>query len=195
MRDGRDGRDAIEAYLDQVMAHASLDRRDEARVRAELKDHLAELAAEARERSFTQEEIAAMLESEFGKPEVVGKGISEAKGGVGTYLMKLKRGLTIGVAVCLVLYFSVRWAIAQPFYVPGKGAEPYIPQGSRVLVYKLASVFRAGDVVAFRNDEGETLLGIVKGDEGGVLTVSRNGEADRAVPHARLVGRVVANTR
>ena len=38
-------RDAIEEYLDQVMAHASLARRDQARVRAELKDHLAELAA------------------------------------------------------------------------------------------------------------------------------------------------------
>jgi signal peptidase I len=99
------------------------------------------------------------------------------------------------VAVCLVLNFSIRWAIAEPFYVPGKGAEPIIPQGSRVLVYKLASVFRAGDVVAFRNLEGEILLAIVKTDQGGVLTVSRNGEADRAVPHTRVIGRVVANTR
>jgi len=188
-------RDAIEEYLDQVMAHASLARRDQARVRAELKDHLAELAAEARKHSSTQEEIAAMLESEFGKPEVVGKGISNAKGRVHTYLKKLKRGLPIAVAVCLVLVLSIRWAIAEPFYVPGKGAEPSIPQGSRILVYKLVSVFHAGDVVAFRNLEGEALLAIVKTDQGGVLTVSRNGEADREVPHARVIGRVVANTR
>ncbi len=75
-------RDAIEDYLDQVMAHASLARRDQGRVRAELKDHLAELVGEAREHSSTQGEITAMLEREFGKPEVVGKGISSAKGRV-----------------------------------------------------------------------------------------------------------------
>jgi hypothetical protein len=188
-------RDAIEEYLDQVMAHASLARRDQARVRAELKDHLAELAAEARKLSSTQEEITAMLESEFGKPEVVGKGISNAKGPMRTYLKKLQKRLLIALAVCLVLNFSIRWAIAEPFYVPGKGAEPSIPQGSRILVYKLASVFRAGDVVVFRNPGGVTLLGIVKTDQGGVLTVSRNGEADFEVPHARVIGRVVANTR
>ena len=69
MRDasGRDttGRDPIEEYLDQVMAHASLARFDHARVRAELKDHLAELAAEARKHTSTQEAIAAMLESDY----------------------------------------------------------------------------------------------------------------------------------
>lgn len=188
-------RDAIEEYLDQVMAHASLARCDQARVRAELKDHLAELAAEARKHSSTQEEITAMLESEFGKPEVVGKGISNARGRVRTYLKKLKRGLPIAVAVCLVLVFSIRWAIAEPFYVPGKGAEPLIPQGSRILVYKLASAYRAGDVVAFHNLDGQTLLGIVKTDRADVLTVSRNGEADRVINHAQVIGRVVANTR
>lgn len=187
-------RDAIEEYLDQVMAHASLAGRDRARVRAELKDHLAELVAEAQKHSSTQKEIAAMLESEFGKPEVVGKEISKAKGPVRAYLSNWKRALPIAVAVCLVLNFSIRWAIAEPFYVPGKGVEPSIPQGSRVLVYKLASVFRAGDVVAFRN-EREILVAVVKTDQGGVLTVSINGEADREVPHARVIGRVVANTR
>ena len=188
-------RDAIEEYLDQVMAHAALARRDQNRVRAELKDHLAELAAEARKHSSTQEEITAMLESEFGTPEVVGKGISNANGRVRTYLTRLRRALPIAVAVCVVLVISIRWAIAEPFYVPGRGAEPSIPQGSRVLVYKLASAFHAGDVVAFRNLEGVILLAIVKRDQGGVLTVSRNGEADRELPHARVIGRVVANTR
>ena len=118
---------------------------------------------------------------------------SNAKGR--TYLKKLKRALPIAAAICLVLNFSIRWAIAEPFYVPGKGAEPLIPQGSRILVYKLASAFRAGDVVVFRSLEGEILLGIVKTDQGGVLTVSRNGEAEREVPHVRVIGRVVANTR
>src|SRR5215210_1616507 len=107
-------RDAIEEYLDQVMAHASLARRDQARVRAELKDHLAELAAEARKHPTTPEEITAMLESEFGKPEVVGEGISNAKGRVRTRLKKLKRGLPIALALCLGLNFSIRWAIAEP---------------------------------------------------------------------------------
>ena len=136
-----------------------------------------------------------MLESEFGKPEVVGKGISSAKGRVRTYLKKLKRGVPICLAACVVLALSIRWAIAEPFYVPGKAVEPSIPQGSRILVYKLTSVFRAGDIVAFRDLEGAVLLGIVKTDQGGVLTVLRNGEPDREVAHARVIGRVVANTR
>ena len=136
-----------------------------------------------------------MLESKFGKPEVIGKEISNAKGPLRTYLKKLKTGVPVALAVCLVLNFSIRWAIAEPFYVPGTGAEPSIPHGSRVLVYKLASVFDAGDVVAFRDPGGDILLAIVKTDQGGVLTVSRNGEADREVPHARVIGRVVANTR
>lgn len=188
-------RDAIEEYLDQVMAHASLARRDRARVRAELKDHLMELAAEAQKQSSTQEEITAMLENEFGKPEVVGKEISNARGPVRTHLKRLKKGVLIAVAVCLVLNFSIRWAIAEPFYVPGKGVEPSIPQGSRILVYKLASVFRAGDVVAFHTLEGEVMVAVVKTDQGGISTVSINGEADREVPHAQVIGRVVANTR
>ena len=136
-----------------------------------------------------------MLESEFGKPEVVGKGISNAKGRVRTYFKKVKSGLLITMAGCLALVFSIRWAVAEAYYVPGKGAEPSIPQGSRVLVYKLTSVFRAGDVVAFRDLGGTILLGIVRTDQGGVLTVSRNGEADCEVPPARVIGRVVANTR
>ena len=125
----------------------------------------------------------------------MGKGIAHARGRVRTSLKKLKRGLPIALAVCLVLNFSIRWAVAGPFYVPGKGAEPSIPQGSRVLVYKLASLFRAGDVVAFRSLEGQVLLAVVKTEQGGVLTVSRNGEADLEVPHARVIGRVVVNTR
>ncbi|HVT82630.1 MAG TPA: S26 family signal peptidase, partial [Phycisphaerae bacterium] len=160
-------RDAIEEYLDRVMAHTYLSRHEQARVRAELKDHLAELVAEAGMDSSDHKEITVMLENEFGKPETVGKGISNAKGRVRTWLKKFKRGPLIAVAAGLVLNFSIRWAVAEPFYVPGKGAEPLIPQGSRVLVYKLASVFRAGDVVAFRNLDGEILLGIVKTEQGG----------------------------
>ena len=101
----------------------------------------------------------------------------------------------MALAAGFVLVFSIRWAIAQPFYVPSKTAEPAIPQGSLILVYKLASVFRAGDIVVFRNLEGVPLVGIVKADNGGVLTVAKNGEADREIPHARVVGRVVLNTR
>ena len=187
-------RDAIDEYLDRVMAHAALAPRDRARVRGELKDHLAELAAEVLTHSSTHEEITAMLESEFGKPEVVGQGISKAKEPVRTRLRKLKRGLPVAVAI-LALVFSIRWAVAEAFYVPSRSLEPTIPQGSRILVYKLVSEFHAGDVIAFHSPQGSAWVGIVKADQGGVVTVSRNGEADCDVPHAKAIGRVVANTR
>ena len=66
-----------------------------------------------------------------------------ARGACPSYLTKSEKRPGHCSAVCLVLDFSIQWAIAQPFYVAGRGTEPTIPQGSRVLVYKLASVFRA----------------------------------------------------
>ncbi len=187
--------DPIDEYLDQIMAHASLAPRDHHRVRAELKDHLAELIAKASKHPSSHKEITAMLENEFGKPDVIGKEIAAAKRPLRSRLTSLKKGLPLALAACLVLALSIRWAVAEPFYVPGKGAEPLIPQGSRILVYKLASDFRPGDVIAFHTPRGPILLGIVKANNGGVFTVSRNGEADREISHAQVIGRVLANTR
>ena len=183
-----DFEDRIGAWRKQALA--ALD--GDADAVAELESHLRQSLDERAVMTADEAWVAAV--SRLGDLDKLRREFAKARP-AGTRLKKLKRALAVAAAVCLVWVFPIRWAVAEAFYVPGKGAEPSIPQGSRVLVYKLAAAFRAGDVVAFRNPEGGILLAIVKTDQRGVLTVSRNGEADREVPHARVIGRVVANTR
>jgi hypothetical protein len=183
-----DFEDSIGAWRERALAALDGDVDAVAELESHLRQSLDERAA------MPADEAWAAAVSRLGDLEKLKREFAKARP-AGTRLKKLKRGLAVAAAVCLVWAFPIRWAVAEAFYVPGKGAEPSVPQGSRILVYKLTAVFRAGDVVAFRNLEGEILLAIVKTDQGGVLTVSRHGEADREVPHARVIGRVVANTR
>jgi hypothetical protein len=189
--------DAVDEYLDEVLAFASLARGDERRVREELRDHLEELATTAREKGATQEEVRIMLQNDFGKPEAIGSAIARAKGRFRTYLKKQKRRLPITLAVGLILVLLLELTVVKVFSAATDAVAPNIPRGSRLLVYKLASAFYPGDVVAFRSIEAKTKLGIVQSinDGDGSLTVTRNGEPDVIVGRSKIVGRVVANTR
>jgi hypothetical protein len=189
--------DAVEQYLDEVLAYASLARGDERRVREELRDHLEELATTARENNATQEEVCTMLQNEFGKPEAIGNAIARAKGRFRTYLKKQKRRLPITLAVVFILVLLLELTVIRVFRAATDAVAPNIPLGSRMLVYKLASAFRPGDVVAFRSAEGKTRLGVVQtvDDGDGSLKVMRNGEPEQIVGRGKVIGRVVANTR
>jgi len=178
----------IGAWREQALAALDGDADAVAELESHLRQSLDERAA------LPPDEAWAAAVSRLGDLEKLKREFAKARP-ASSFLRKLKRGLAVAAAVGLVWVFPIRWAVAEAFYVPGKGAEPSIPQGCRILVYKLAAAFRAGDVVAFPNPEGDILLGVVKTDQGGVLTVSRNGETDREVPRARVIGRVVANTR
>lgn len=136
-----------------------------------------------------------MIQDEFGKPGKVGRGIAAAKGRMRTYFKKQLHHLPIKLAAALVLAFAVRWSVAQTFYAAGPGAEPAIPQGSRVLVYKLARTFEPRDVIVFRVSDGTFRLGIVKQQNGDTLLVSKHNEPERTVPMSDVVGRVILNTR
>jgi signal peptidase I len=98
-----------------------------------------------------------------------------------------------------VLAFAVRFAVAESFYVSGDGVAPLIPRGSRVLVYKLASSFKPGDIVVYRNAEGVNLVGeIDRENNSGRWRIERNAGCARQVqevPRDRIVGRVFLNTR
>ncbi len=103
------------------------------------------------------------------------------------------------IVACVVLVGSlgIRQAVAGVYYVPLASMEPELPRGSRVLVYKLAGSFRAGDIVAFRHTSGETHLGRFEGEASpsGTITVSRNGSGPIDVPMSDVIGRVVLSTR
>jgi hypothetical protein len=188
--------DPVKRYLDEVMAQAELAEPDRRRVRAELNDHLNTLAASSP--STTPVEVLTMLHEQFGDPKQLGQEISKAKGRFRTYLKKKARRLPVTIAVAVVLMFSVRWAVAQPFYVPSDAAAPAVPKGSRVLVYKWASSFSAGDVIVWQDGAGKYMLGTVTPEQGpatNAIRLARKGEADRVVRRADVLGKVVLNTR
>jgi hypothetical protein len=191
--------DPIERYLEEVAAYADLDRRDEATMLAELREHIHALLAGKPD--IQSKEIYPMLEAEFGKPSRIGRSIAKAKGRFRTYLKKQRRKAPVGVAVALVLGLAVRWAVAEPFYGSGHGVAPLVPYGSWVMVYKLTRTFKPGDIVAYRNSKGEILLGIVKSWNADGMVVERNEGADEArkmeemVGMGRVIGRVICNTR
>jgi hypothetical protein len=185
-------RDPIEQYLEDVLCYADLSWTDERSVRAELSEHLHELA-----KSFNPPEVYAMLKDQFGAPKIVGSAIAAAKGRARTWFKKRARKLPLKIAVALILAFTVRYAVAEEFYVAGKGVSPVIPLGSRVFVYKLAKYFSPGDIVVYKNQSGETLAGIiVRADSNGGYLIERNeGKEVHDVPSEKIVGRVFLNTR
>jgi hypothetical protein len=193
--DSGDPIDPVQRYLDEVMARADLSASDQRRVRGELEDHIRGLVES--QTTTTPKEILIMLHEQFGEPKQLGQAIATSRGRVRTYLKKKARRLTVSLAVALVLFFSVRCAVAQAFYVPSDAAAPAIPKGSRCLVYKWTSTYRPGDVVVFRDTVGLYMIGTVREvrDAGNTLLLSRNRQVDRLIGRSDVVGRVVANTR
>ena len=98
----------------------------------------------------------------------------------------------IAAAVAVPVAFGVRSAVAAEFYATTDVVAPAVPRDSRVLVYKWASAFRPGDIIAYRAADGAAR--VVSADAAAV-TVSRAGEPSAAIPRGRVVGRVVLGTR
>ncbi len=189
---------AIDAYLDQVMAHAALSRTDAARVRAELSEHLHEMLDEAGGNTLNIEEALAMCANEFGDAKELGQSIRISKGRVRTFIKRRVKRTLIGIGVCVLILLGVRSTLAEAFVVAGSGVAPILPTGSRCVVYKLSTNFAAGDVIVFHPAEKPEIseLAIVQSqDEQGNLVVKRNGRAPFTVNRSAIVGRVFLNTR
>jgi hypothetical protein len=185
-------RDPIQHYVQEVIEYADLARDDERAVSGELNEHLQTL--------FTgklppdMKEAFAMIENEFGKVGLIGRGIARAKGRIRTFWKKQRRRLPVTIPVALLLAFMVRMSVAQAFYAAGDGAAPLIPRGSAVLVYKRAKVFSPGDVIVFRVSDGFR-LGIVESQTANGLVVRKHDGPKFTVPMENVVGRVFLNTR
>jgi hypothetical protein len=191
--------DPITAYLDLVMAHARLAPADERRVRAELADHLHELAVQSGIDSHHPKEMICMFAKEFGDPKEVGYSIAKSKGRFRTYLKRKTRSAAVAAAVLVVLWFTVRATVAEAFQVVGNSVSPLLNPGSRCLVYKLADSYAPGDVIVYKPAENRELrfIGIVKdvNAANGELHITRNGHPDLTIARADIVGRVILNTR
>lgn len=101
--------------------------------------------------------------------------------------------LTLGVA--LVCAFGIKAAVAESFVVQTDAVAPEVPKGARLIVYKLASEYRVGDIVLYKSN-GKNYVGrvanVLPNDQ---LTIERNREPDAQLAASELVGRCVLNTR
>jgi hypothetical protein len=183
--------DPVQKYLDAVIAIAGLSEVDSRLVRAELNEHLQSLISG---RTFsTPQEVFAMLEHEFGRPEQIGDSIGRTKGGIRTFFRK-RRKLPLTIAAAVLLTLTVRAAVAQEFYSPSNCLAPVIPQGSRIFVYKLARSFAPDDVIVFRKHDYYE-LGIVQRQQDDMVLVAKYGQPDQWVRLTQIIGRVFLNTR
>ena len=107
---------ATERYVREVLAAASLARRDEAEVREELSGHLEFLGNHS---GLAGEEVYAMIEKEFGSAGEIGGEIARAKGRFLTYLKKQARRLPPALAAAAVLALLLRWQVVQVFEAKG----------------------------------------------------------------------------
>ncbi|HEX4794232.1 MAG TPA: S26 family signal peptidase [Humisphaera sp.] len=191
--------DAIAQYLDQVMRHARLAPADARAVRAELDDHLQQLAADRAADIHSPTEMLAMLNQEFGDPKEVGNSIARSKGQLRTWLKKKARRLVIAAAALVMVGLLVRATVAEAFIVGGDGIAPILTRGSRIIVYKLANSYSPQDIIAYQpvDQPGLRLLAIVKQIDPatGDLRVTRNNGVELTVPRTAIVGRVVLSTR
>lgn len=183
----------LERYLDRVMARASLAPADAQIVRGELRDHLRDLLDD--HPAIQPSEVFAMLEREFGNPDEIGRQIGRSKGRLRMLVKTRGRRFAVRLAVALLVLFSVRWAVAEEFYIASGSLAPVVPQGSRCLVYKLATRYQPGDVVVYRAGGNHFVASVVAVDASGALRVHRNNGPELTVPLTDVVGRVVLNTR
>ncbi len=104
-----------------------------------------------------------------------------------TVLTRRWRQVVIGLIVAAIL----RVYFVQPFRAATDAAAPEIPRGSHFLVWKLSHNFAPGDLIAYRHD-GWVSVGRVVRNEGGVISVNRNGEADAIIPLDAILGEVIS---
>jgi hypothetical protein len=100
------------------------------------------------------------------------------------------------VAVLALGLLTVRIAVAESFSVSTDAIAPEVPKGAHLIVYKLASSFDAGDIVAYREGDKTYLGRVVAVDVAAhQLTVARNAEPNQTVALDKIIGRGILNTR
>src|ERR1700722_17137965 len=69
------------------------------------------------------------------------------------FLIGLLREIVELVVVTLVLLIIIRWALAEPRYIPSSSMEPTLQINDRLLIEKVSGHFRApikrGDILVF----------------------------------------------
>ncbi|MBL9117778.1 MAG: protein kinase [Verrucomicrobiaceae bacterium] len=110
-----------------------------------------------------------------------------AKWGALPWSRRLVWKLVVAIPIVLVLKVFV----LAVYVVPTASMAPEIPQGSRVLVWKLSSSYQPGDIIAHPRGEG-TWLGRVIERQGENLLLGRNNSQRELVPEREVIGKVIS---
>ncbi len=102
-----------------------------------------------------------------------------------------RRQTVFSVISIVVVVILLKLFVLSPYSIVGSSAEPELPQGSRVLVFKLQSKFKPGDMIAY-DAKGVVNVGRVVRSSAADVVVNRNGAEDLAVPVSDLIGKVVS---
>ena len=95
------------------------------------------------------------------------------------------------IVIAIVMALILRAYFVQAFVAATDAAAPEIPQGSHMLVWKLAREFSSGDLVAYRHI-GVVCVGRITGTNGDEITVSHHNRPDVTISRAAIVGRVMS---
>ena len=104
---------------------------------------------------------------------------------------RLRKFLLVQLPVALVILLIIRTFFLQAFRAATDSAVPEIPQGSGILVWKLAHNFAPGDLIAYRINGGANVGRVVSSKEG-AISVNHNGQADIVVPRGDVLGKVIS---
>jgi len=111
-------------------------------------------------------------------------------------LIRVAKILAVSCVVLIALVVLTRDYIITPFRVPTGAVAPEVPKGSLVLVNRLSSDFKPGDIIAYRpSDDPRTWLARCDTVSASTLHVSRDGEPQFDVSRSAIVGKVVGITR
>ncbi|MFA6564959.1 MAG: protein kinase [Verrucomicrobiia bacterium] len=107
-----------------------------------------------------------------------------------------KRRILIDVLVGLALAITVRAFVLTPYQAATDAVSPEIPQGSYVLVLKLARTYAPGDIVVYQSG-AKAMLGRVAqaGPLNGALQIERRNGPPQSIPFSSVVGKVIFNSR
>jgi signal peptidase I len=105
-------------------------------------------------------------------------------------LRRLARQLVVATALAIPLQV---FAVA-PYRVTGPSVTPEIPDGSHLLVWRIAPTFVPGDIAAYRSGS-PTFLGRVTAVSATDLTGPRANVPAFSIPRTEIIGRVVLTTR
>ena|SRR3954471_24816324 len=106
---------------------------------------------------------------------------------------RILKKLALTVLIVTAIALPVRQCIALPVRVPTDNVAPELPKGCRALVYRLASHFQPGDIVAYQS-ESQLMAARFVSATGDSVNVARNNESS-TIPRGSIVGRIVLVTR